>query len=163
MRFPHCVHAVSLPDIIEHPWDTSLSNPLPRVSFDLPVIGNFSTSASAAPVAPPPPPLVDTTIINPLPPPAPVITTRSGCSVRPPSRFDETSHSSIHAYSATFSHNFNTTSACILQPSQASYSEPHPMALMCEHVFAHITTDPDTMTLSEALRQPDRNKFLAAM
>ena len=155
--------AATLPDIFDHPWDTSLSNPLPRVSFDMPVIRNPPVLAPAAPVAPTLPPSVDTPTINPLPPLAPVITTRSGRSIRPPSRFGDTSHSSIHAYSTTFSHDFNTTSACILQPSQASYSEPHPMALMCEHVFAHITTDPDTMTLSEALRQPDRDKFLAAM
>ena len=37
------------------------------------------------------------------------------------------------------------------------------MALICERIFAYITTDPDTMTIAEALRQPDRDKFLVAM
>ena len=37
------------------------------------------------------------------------------------------------------------------------------MALMCEHIYAYLTTDPDTMTITEALSQPDRDRFLVAM
>ena len=37
------------------------------------------------------------------------------------------------------------------------------MALICEHAFAYITTDPDTMNLTDALRQSDRDEFLVAM
>ena len=37
------------------------------------------------------------------------------------------------------------------------------MALLCTHMFAFITTDPDTMTLSDALQAPDRAQFLTAM
>ena len=43
------------------------------------------------------------------------------------------------------------------------YSEPHPFALLSSHIFANIATDPDTMTLNEALSQPDRDHFLEAM
>lgn len=79
--------------------------------------------------------------------------------MRPPTRIY------THTRPPTHLTDFNTTSACILQPSQASYSEPRPMALMYEHVFAHITTNPDTMTVTkaEALRQPDFDKFLTTM
>ena len=34
---------------------------------------------------------------------------------------------------------------------------------MSEHAFAYITTDPDNMTLADALCQPDYDKFLVDM
>jgi hypothetical protein len=34
---------------------------------------------------------------------------------------------------------------------------------MCEHVIAMIGSDPDTMHLEDALKQPDRKEFIKAM
>ena len=35
----------------------------------------------------------------------------------------------------------------LLQPVYENYNEPDPIALVCEHMFSFIGTDPDTMTL----------------
>ena len=95
---------VPLPVIFEHPWDKTSPDPLPSVSVNIP-ISNTTPSSVALPPPPkspspsPSPPNVPTRPPSPVPP----VTTRSGRSIRPPSRFDDTAHSSIHAYAATFS------------------------------------------------------------
>ena len=39
------------------------------------------------------------------------------------------------------------------------------MALVVQHIFGNVASsrDPDTMTLDEALRQPDHDEFIKAM
>ena len=44
----------------------------------------------------------------------------------------------------------------LLQPQYAAYEEPNPFALVCEYMCSFIAADPDTMTLAEALREPDK-------
>ena len=52
----------------------------------------------------------------------------------------------------------------LLQPDIMAHSEPHPFALIVEQAISFIAkSDPDTMYLEEALRQPDRDEFIKAM
>ena len=51
----------------------------------------------------------------------------------------------------------------LLQPDCEAYAEPHPLALVTEQIMALIGSDPDTMYLEEAMRQPDRDHFIKAM
>ena len=44
----------------------------------------------------------------------------------------------------------------LLKPDIEIQSEPHPIALMSEHIFAFIESDPDIMHLEEELSKPDR-------
>lgn len=97
---------------------SSRSNP------DIPPPTDTLTSTPSIPSVTPTQQIIEPPVVQPPPQSNPTHITRSGRSVRPPPRFDETSHSSIHAYSTTYSPAFNTTSACILQPSQEFYSEP---------------------------------------
>jgi hypothetical protein len=51
-----------------------------------------------------------------------------------------------------------------LQPDIEAHAEPHPFALLSEHVVAFIgSSNPDTMMLQEALKEPYRYKFIKAM
>ena len=133
-----------LPSEFRHNWDqdTTTSN-LPSTNDDEsttpadPDVSSESTSDITSP---------------------PIQTTRSGRTVKPPSRF------SFQSYLSTFS-----PSPCrhspqqLLQPTIANYEEPHPMALVSEYILSFIATDPDTMTLKEAMQQPDKEQFLQAM
>jgi hypothetical protein len=50
----------------------------------------------------------------------------------------------------------------LLQPP--SGEEPHPFALAVDHLFANsASSDPDVLTFEEAMRCPDRDKFIEAM
>jgi hypothetical protein len=52
----------------------------------------------------------------------------------------------------------------LLQPYVEAHAEPHPFALFSEHVVAFVgSTDPATMTLQEALKEPDPDAFVKAM
>ena len=52
----------------------------------------------------------------------------------------------------------------LLQPDTLAQSIPHPFAMILEQTTAFIAkSDPDTMYLEEALRQPDREEFIKAM
>ena len=52
----------------------------------------------------------------------------------------------------------------LLQPADCEASaEPHLLALITEQVIALIGSDPDTMYLEEAMRQPDQEHFIQAM
>ena len=52
----------------------------------------------------------------------------------------------------------------MLQPDYKASAEPHPFALLTEQVFGlAASSDPDTMTLDEALQQADRDEFVKAM
>ena len=160
----------SLIDLITDPHDFSL--PLP-CQFDPPPVTHippifqqeFSSPSSNPPSTPlatpmlpdpsPPQPILEPTIL-------PVKTTRSGRNVVKAARFDETPLSSLMAYLSTFSPSSHDSDADLLQPCIKSH-EPHPFALLGEHIFSFLVTDPDTMTLKEALEQDDRSHFLAAM
>ena len=99
------------------------------------------------------------------PEPAPLPTrnpTRSGRTPKPPDRYDESVHSSLLAYSATFEPTPTDTAVSLIQPD-TSPSDPHPLALFMSSLCALTATDPDTMTLKEAMAQPDREDFLRAM
>lgn len=96
-------------------------------------------------------------------------TTRSGRQVRQPLRFDETEHSALASVIA-FLHSFSPQRESqiielyLLQPDIEAFEEPHPFALVIEHVQAYLAgSDPDTMHLEEAMKQPDRDKFIEAM
>ena len=67
------------------------------------------------------------------------------------------------AYNATFCPDISDSEACQLQPPFDNYSEPHPLAMVAQHMLSFITSDPDTMHLHEALKQHDRDNFIEAM
>jgi hypothetical protein len=91
--------------------------------------------------------------------PAPVHT-RSGRLVRPNPRYFNEAHANT-VYLDTYSSALDQVN-CILQPVYSE--EPHPMALVSESIFGFaVSSDPDTMTLDEALREPDRDHFIEAM
>eukprot|EP00980_Cylindrotheca_fusiformis_P000460 scaffold114_cov69-Cylindrotheca_fusiformis.AAC.1 len=96
----------------------------------------------------------------------PTVTTRSGRQVTPNRFYFNESHANT-AYLDTFSPKCNDTSTdrSILQPDCERASEPHPAALMANHIFSFVSSasDPDTMTLDEAMRAPDRAEFIKAM
>ena len=99
-----------------------------------------------------------------------VTTTRSGRKVRNPWYF---THYQAHAaFLETFSPQYRKTEGVeddsaesVLQPDVTAQSEPHPLAFVSDFIQANVasTSDPDTMTLDEAMRQPDREQFLDAM
>ena len=47
----------------------------------------------------------------------------------------------------------------LLQPYIEGQSEPHPIVMMSDHIFAFIGLDQDTMHIEESLSQPDREEF----
>ena len=51
----------------------------------------------------------------------------------------------------------------MLQPDDESQSTPHPFALAIKHVYGLIGSEPETMRLHEAMKEPDQLQFLAAM
>ena len=94
----------------------------------------------------------------------PATRTRSGRVVRQNPRFFD---SKVYAFNA-FLRTFETTTTPVpelLQPSQCSADRNRPMALAAQHIFGNVASsrDPDTMTLDEALKQPDRAEFIKAM
>jgi hypothetical protein len=95
------------------------------------------------------------------PVPVPTVTTRSGRTIRIPVRLI----TAIAFFTSTFSPlPVDGTVLQLLQPDVEAYAEPHPFALFSEHVVAFVgSTDPDTMTLQEALKEPDRDEFIKAM
>ena len=95
--------------------------------------------------------------------PSPVHTARSGRTVKAASKFADSTYSSLSAYAKTFSPTLSSSTDCILQPRDLHYTEPSSIAQVCEHMLSLIAADPDTLTLKEALAQPDRAQFIAAM
>ena len=85
----------------------------------------------------------------------PPLTTRRSRSdrvIKASPRFDDSPHSSFHAYTtSTFSLDHDNNLNNTLQPDLAAQSEPHPLALMCGIFFGLHSADPDTMHLHEAL------------
>ena len=91
----------------------------------------------------------------------PSTTTRSGRHGFPAACFNETPLSSLMVYISTFPPSYHDSDLDLLLPCLKSH-EPHPFALFGEHIFGFLVTDPDIMTLKEALEQDDRSHFLAA-
>ena len=91
------------------------------------------------------------------------VTTRTGRTIKPPTKFADTDHSSIHSYLSTFYLGSDKAQEHLLQPNISSSVEPHPFALFSEYMLSFLATDPDTMTLQEAMQQPDKDQFLHAM
>ena len=154
--------ASDIPSRFVSPWDLPTVNTPP--SNDNDAVLQTSTNPDIEPTVTPvileeqPAPTLETIQDD-----STATTTRSGRIVRPASRFADSALSSLLAYSSTFSPNINTTQDSLLQPSTTHYEEPHPFASICQHMFAFVTTDPDTMPLKEALQQTDRAEFIAAM
>lgn len=86
--------------------------------------------------------------------------TRYGRKVKPPERYDPSQ--SMCAFISTFNPETRTEEQ-LLQSSHMHHSEVHPLASACQHMFSLIATDPDTMTLTEALEEPDKEHFIEAM
>jgi hypothetical protein len=57
----------------------------------------------------------------------------------------------------------DNTALFLCQPDIEAHAKPHPFALLIEHVTAFVGSDPDTMRLDEALRQPNHAHCIAAM
>ena len=97
------------------------------------------------------------------PPPSPELApqvARTCRTVNPLKKFTDSEHSSIRAYLSTFSSSKEDDKSHIIQSSISAYSEPHPLALLASHALSFVETDPDTMTLKEALSQPDNEQCL---
>jgi hypothetical protein len=88
------------------------------------------------------------------------VTTRSGRTSRPPQRLIAAVCLFLQIF---FPLPTTGTALHLLQPDIEAYSEPHPLALFSEHLIAFVGSDPDTMTLDEALKEPDREPFIEAM
>ncbi len=89
------------------------------------------------------------------------VRTRAGRLVRPVARYSIAMHATT-AFLNTFSPGEDPSlPQRQLQPDIGRYSEPHPLAFVVETLGLVASSDPDTMTLDEALRQPDREQFIA--
>ena len=96
-------------------------------------------------------------------PTIPSITTCIGMESPPTVRFGDLSHEMLHAFTATFCPSVQGSERQLLQPCAESYSEPIFFALLGQHIFSFVATDPDTMPLKEAMVQPDREQFVQVM
>ena len=97
-------------------------------------------------------------------PPVPTFITRTGRISKAANKFADTAHSSLNSYLSTFFPSVQTNvNDQLLQPQTLLHEEPHPLALIVDHMFSFVASDPDTMTLKEAMEQPDKDKFLLAM
>ena len=84
---------------------------------------------------------------------APAVTTRSGRRVRHP-LFFEAAHTNSE-FLQTFSPDKFDESVDLLQNNKCS-AKPHPFAFAVGYTISMaVSSDPDMMTLSEALQQPD--------
>jgi hypothetical protein len=143
----------TVPHLVQ-PWD---HEPPTEATIDLPSDDeHIHPLPDTEPAIPTPTP----TVRNVEPPPIPATVTRSGRSVRRPQRLI----AAIALFLTTFSPQpIDGTALHLLQPDVEAYAEPHPFALFTEHVVAFVGSDPDTMTLDEALKDPDRDQFIEAM
>ena len=51
----------------------------------------------------------------------------------------------------------------LLQPDIEGQSEPHPMALMPDHIIAFVGSNVDNVQLEESLSQPNKAEFIKAV
>ena len=154
----HCssppTHTSTLPSAFQHQWDPvsdTSDDTIPAPDIDIQDAPQPPDLFEALPL----PEIPDDTL--------PVRTTRTGRVIRAPQKFADTAHSSIHAFLSTFCPPPSSADVHLLQPQTANYSEPHPLALLSSYIFSFVASDPDTMTLAEAMSQPDRQQFIQAM
>ena len=83
--------------------------------------------------------------------PEPITTTRSGRTVKPSAKFSDSELSSLVANTDAFSSSVASLDDSLLQHCDSSYTEPHHMVLLCQHMFTFVATDPDTTNLNKAL------------
>ena len=96
-----------------------------------------------------------------LPEPALAVTTQSGRHIRQPLLF-EAAHANF-VFLHTLSPDKSDESVALLQNDKYS-AKPHPFSFSIESAISMaVSSDPDTMTLIEALQQPDRHKFIKTM
>ena len=144
-----------LPPTFMQDWDTlpSSHDLSDNVDINMSPLNNGTTTE-----------LDSTSIASPsVPPPIHTTTTRSGRVSKPAKKFADTELSVLHAFLATFSSSPISTTDHLLQPSSYHIDNPHPLALFGDYIISYIATDPDNMTLKEALQAPDRSQFLKAM
>jgi len=133
------------------------SEPLPGGSSDAPPDPNSGSTlpnpASGSFAPSDAPPVVETT-------------TRSGRISRPARRYDSRAFA-LQSFIDTFSPSKVLSSPDdleLLQDNSGLFDEEHPMAFVSQAIYSLAAShDPDTMTLDEALRQPDREEFIKAM
>jgi hypothetical protein len=136
-------------------------------AWDAPVVEGDANEPEpvAVPLQPPndkPEPIVPVIPLAPVEP-EPAVITRSGRRVNRPRRLIETiaSLAFLHTFSSVPAEN---TALLVLQPDVEAYAEPHPFAMYLEDIFTFVaSSDLDTMTMQEALAQPDREQFIKAM
>jgi hypothetical protein len=94
----------------------------------------------------------------------PTQTSRTERTIQPPKKFVDTEHSSLLCYLSTFYPSVQKNEDNqLLQPNSSLHNKPHPLALFVDNFISLVTTDPDTMTRTEAMNQPDKEQFLLAM
>ncbi|MEM7283838.1 MAG: reverse transcriptase domain-containing protein, partial [Pseudomonadota bacterium] len=91
-----------------------------------------------------------------------VPTSRFGRRLKPNSRVFNPMFASLCAFSATF-YAPPPIERSWLQQDADPHQHFHPYALFLESFAFSTTSDPDTMNLDEAMKQPDRDKFIEAM
>ena len=158
---PPTPNPVQIPDRFISPWNSDTTIPIEQVPavINTPTISIPPQQHRAPRIKTPPSPPQDPPMQHITHP----TTTRSDQQIRPASKFADSVLSSLLSYTNTFSPDISISQDSLLQPIASNYDEPNSMALLCQHMFAFVTTDPDTMTLKEAMDQPDRAQFIAAM
>ena len=118
-----------------------------------------STQQTDAPIAPAPDTDVEVEDTA-----SPATRTRSGRVIQRNRCFFNSKVYAFHAFLRTFE-STSEQHLELLQPNQVSTSHNGSMARITQHIFGNVASsrDPDTMTLDEALRQPDRDEFIKAM
>ena len=118
-----------------------------------------STQQPDAPIAPAPD--MDTEVEDTA---SPATRTRSGRVIQRNRRFFDSKVYAFHVFLRTFESTYERNHE-LLQPNRVSTSQNGSMARVAQHIFGNVASsrDPDTMTLDEALRQPDRDEFIKAM
>ena len=91
----------------------------------------------------------------PVLPSAPSVITRYGRPIKPPPKFSDSAHSYFLSFISTFPPQQPQPFQNLLQPDVESQSTPHPFALASKHIYRLIGSDPDTMRLHEAMKEPD--------
>ena len=67
------------------------------------------------------------------------------------------------AHTNSFSPAILTLDDPLVQPCDSNYIESYPLALLCQHMFAFITTNLDKINLNESLKQPVCNQSIKAI
>ena len=144
----------SLPDNFKHPWETT------EIPNDAPTL-DTSTVNAPPPSDPPSQNQLSESNSGSRPITFNNTRTRSGREIVPPKRLTYTSIcSNLETFSPSSKQHYIQH---LLQPDVTSQSEPNSFSLVSEYIIGLTLSDPDTMYLHEALREPDRDKFIEAI